>query len=172
MMSYLSQMCKLFSICVSQNVVENYKKDGDDIQLCDTYEFTFPVEGGRVIKVYDGDTITIATKLPFKMETPLYRFSIRLNGIDTPEMKGKDVTAEEKNAAQKAQKFVSNLVLNKYVTLKNIKNEKYGRILADVYIGEIHLNQLLLNERYAVAYSGETKLRPKSWLKYKETGEL
>jgi endonuclease YncB( thermonuclease family) len=162
----------MFSICLSQNVVENYKKDGDDIKLYDTCEFTFPVEGGRVIKVYDADTITIATKLPFKMETPLYRFSIRLNGIDTPEMKGKDVTDEEKNAAKKAQQFVSDLVLNKYVTLKNVKNEKYGRILADVYIGEIHLNQLLLHQRYAVAYSGATKVHPKSWIKYKETGEL
>jgi endonuclease YncB( thermonuclease family) len=162
----------MFSICVSQNNVENYKKDGDDIQLYDTCEFTFPVEGGRVIKVYDGDTITIATKLPFKMETPLYRFSIRLNGIDTPEMKGKDVNEEEKIVAKQAQKFVSDLVLNKYVTLKNIKNEKYGRILADVYIDKIHLNQLLLDQRYAVVYNGETKILPKSWIKYKETGEL
>jgi endonuclease YncB( thermonuclease family) len=148
------------------------KEDGIDIKWEDTSEFIFPIKGGRVIKVYDADTITIATKLPLKSGSPIYRFPIRLNGIDTPEMKGKGVSEEEKNAAHEAQKFVSNLILNKYVTLKNIQNEKYGRILADVYIGDIHLNNLLLKERYAVSYNGATKIKPVSWLKYKVTGEV
>ena len=34
-------------------------------------------------------------------------------------------------------------MLNKFVKLENIQSEKYGRILADVYIGDIHLNDLL-----------------------------
>ena len=54
----------------------------------DTIPFTFPISRGQVIKVYDGDTITIASKLPFE-SYPLYRLSVRLNGIDTPEIKGK-----------------------------------------------------------------------------------
>jgi len=64
------------------------------------------------------------------------------------------------------------LVLNKYVTLENIESEKYGRILADVYIENIHLNNLLLKEKYAVKYDGGTKIKPTSWLKYRITGEL
>jgi endonuclease YncB( thermonuclease family) len=56
--------------------------------------------------------------------------------------------------------------------LENIESEKYGRILADVYIGDIHLNDLLLKERYAVKYAGGTKIKPTSWLKYKITGEI
>ena len=148
------------------------KEIGNDIKWEDTIEFTFPIKGGTVIKVYDGDTITIATKLPFKTESPIYRFSVRLIGIDTPEMKGKGVTEEEKTAAHEAQQFVSNLILNKYVTLENIQNEKYGRILADVYIGDIHLNNLLLKERLAVPYNGATKIKPVSWIKYKFTGEI
>jgi len=150
---------------------KRYMEDGDDIKWSDAIEFTFPIVGGRVIKVYDGDTITIAAKLPFE-NSPLYRLAVRLNGIDTPEMKGKDVTDEEKEAAKQAREFVTNLVLNKYITLRNIQNEKYGRILADVYIGDIHLNHLLLKERYAIAYDGGTKISPTSWLKYKITGEL
>lgn len=159
-------------MCMS--IPQNFKKDGTDIQWEDTREFTFPVKGGRVIKVYDADTITIATKLDVKDETenPLYRFSVRLNGIDAPEMKGKDITEEEKKAAQEAQQFVAKLVMNKYVTLKNVSNEKYGRILADVYIGNIHLNDVLLKERYVVPYDGGTKKKPESWLKYKMTGEM
>ena len=35
-------------------------------------------------------------------------------------------------------------LMSQYVSLKNIESEKYGRILADVYIGDIHLNELLV----------------------------
>ena len=55
-----------------------------DIKYEDTVEFTFPITEGKVIKVYDADTITIASKLPYK-ESPIYRLSVRLNGIDAPE---------------------------------------------------------------------------------------
>jgi hypothetical protein len=152
-------------------IYKNYLEDGNDIKWEDTKDFKFPINGGRVIKVYDGDTITIASKLPYD-NSELYRFSVRLNGIDTPEMKGKDVTEEEKEAARNTRNFVINLVLNKFVRLENICNEKYGRILADVYIGDIHLNELLIKERYAVKYDGGTKNKPVSWLKYKITGEF
>jgi endonuclease YncB( thermonuclease family) len=148
---------------------KNFLVDGTDISWEDTREFRFPTDGGRVIKVYDGDTITIASKLPYDSSL-LYRLSVRLNGIDTPEMKGKDITDDEKTAAKLARDFVSNLILNKYVRLENIETEKYGRILADVYIGDVHLNQLLLKERYAVIYDGGTKKKPKSWLKYRLSG--
>ena len=150
---------------------KNYISDGTDIKWEDTVEFTFPIKGGRVIKVYDADTITIASKLPYD-HSPMYRLSVRLNGIDTPEMKGKGILDDEKEAAKQAREFVSNLVLNKYVRLENIESEKYGRILADVYIGDIHLNEILLKERYAVKYDGGTKIKPNSWLKYKVKGEL
>ena len=155
-----------------QNILyKNYMSDGTDIKWEDTVEFTFPIKGGRVIKVYDADTITIASKLPYD-ESPMYRLSVRLNGIDTPEMKGKGVLDDEKEAAKHARDFVSNLVSNKYVTLENIESEKYGRILADVYIGNIHLNELLLKEKYAIKYDGGTKIKPTSWIKYRVTGEL
>ena len=144
-------------------------EDRSDIKWEDTVEFTFPIKGGRVIKVYDGDTITIASKLPFA-ESPLYRLSVRLNGIDTPEIKGK--TEDEKTAAKQARDAVSNLILNKYVTLQNIETEKYGRILANVYIGDLHLNDWLVSEKYAFKYDGGTKKQPTSWLKYKITGEI
>ena len=149
----------------------NFMEDQNDITWEDTVEFTFPITGGRVIKVYDADTITIASKLPYD-SSPMYRLSVRLNGIDTPEIKGKGITDEEKEVAKLARDFVSNMVLNKFVRLENIQSEKYGRILADVYIGDIYLNELLIKEQYAVKYDGGTKIKPKSWLKYRLTGEL
>ena len=155
----------------SEEYVFAYPENEEIIKWEDTVEFTFPIKGGRVIKVYDADTITIASKLPFD-DSPMYRLSVRLNGIDTPEMKGTDISDEEKEAAKHARDFVSNMVINKYVKLENIESEKYGRILADVYIGNVHLNEILLKERYAIKYDGGTKLKPTSWLKYKVTGEL
>ena len=85
-----------------------------EIDWKDTIEFVPPVEKGIVIKVYDGDTITIASKLPY-LSSPLYRFSVRLNGIDCPEIKSKD--ENEKQCAQIAKKEMSDLILNKIVIL-------------------------------------------------------
>lgn len=135
----------------------------------DTIEFTFPINSGQVIKVYDGDTITIASKLPFE-DSPLYRLFVRLNGIDTPEIKTKD--EEEKNCAKEARDELSKLIMNKEIQLKNIKSEKYGRILADVYLDDLHINKWLVENRYAVNYDGGTKIKPKSWKQYKLTGEI
>jgi endonuclease YncB( thermonuclease family) len=64
--------------------------------------------------------------------SPLYRLSVRLNGIDTPEIKGKN--DDEKEAAKAARNALSNLIYGKQIRLENIKSEKYGRILADVYL--------------------------------------
>ena len=97
---------------------------------------------------------------------------IRFYGIDTPEMKGKDVSSEEKEAATMARDYLSDLILHKYVRLENVQNEKYGRILADVHLGNYCLNEIMVKERYAVKYDGKTKQKPSSWLNYKIMGEM
>ena len=116
--------------------------------------FVPPITEGEVIHVYDGDTITIVSKLPYDA-SPLYRFSIRLAGIDCAEIKGK--TEYERDLAQEAKYALQKLILNKVVALKNLKTEKYGRVLADVYLGDLHVNQWLLDNKYAIQYSGGTK---------------
>jgi len=135
------------------------------IEWKDTVPFVFPITGGQVIKVYDGDTITIASKLPYDA-SPLYRLSVRLNGIDTPEIRGK--TADEKQAARDARDALAALIMNKQIRLENVDSEKYGRILADVYLGDLHINKWLIDERYAVAYDGGTKQRPDNWVDYRK----
>ena len=120
----------------------------------DSIKFVPPITEGEVIHVYDGDTITIVSKLPYDA-SPLYRFSVRLAGIDSAEIKGK--TEKEKAQAQEAKNALQNLILHKVISLKNLKTEKYGRILADVYVGELHVNQWLLDNNYAVKYLGGTK---------------
>ena len=140
-----------------------------NIEWKDTKPFIVPLNGGQVIKVYDGDTITIANKLPIYHCNDMFRFSVRLNGIDTPEIKGKN--DDEKEAAKVAKNALSEKILHKYVVLKNVSTEKYGRLLADVYLGDLHLNKWMLDNRYAVSYDGGTKITPKSWNKYREKGD-
>lgn len=150
--------------------LKNNSNDLTNISYKDTIEYIIPLKKGKVIKVYDGDTITIASKLPY--DSNIYRFSVRLSGIDCPEINGKGISDEEKEYALIVKNYLSNLILNKEVELKNIKNEKYGRVLADVYLNKININQLLLTERYAVKYDGKTKIKPVSWLKYNVSGDM
>jgi endonuclease YncB( thermonuclease family) len=139
-----------------------------NIEWKDCHPFVPPITQGYVIKVYDGDTITIASKLPYP-ESLLYKFSVRLNGIDAPEIKGKN--EDEKQAAQLSKKALENLILHRDVLLKNCQTEKYGRILADVYLEELHLNEWMLLNKYAVSYDGGTKKSPKSWLDFSASNE-
>ena len=125
--------------------------------------FVPPITQGRVIKCYDGDTITIASYLPYK-NSELYKFSVRINGIDCPEIKSKCVT--EKECAQIAKKCVEDKILHKMVRLENVSLEKYGRILADVCIDKISIGPWLVNQHLAVRYDGGTKKSPNDWMDY------
>ena len=140
-----------------------------------TIEFVPLVAEGKVIKVYDCDTITIATKFPYlttlNESNIMYRFHVRLPGIDTPEMKTKN--ADEKSIAHLAQKTLSELILNQNVTLKNTSLDKYGRILANVYTENgVELSSWAITSRFAVSYDGGTKKSPKSWSEYYKNGTI
>uniref|UniRef100_A0A6C0IRR9 TNase-like domain-containing protein n=1 Tax=viral metagenome TaxID=1070528 RepID=A0A6C0IRR9_9ZZZZ len=146
-----------------QNINLNEKsiydlKDGSEhiaeIKYEDTIPFVPPVTTGVVIKVYDGDTITIASKLPYN-GSPLYRFSVRLNGIDAPEIRAK--ITEEKKLAIIARDTLSNQIMGKTISLENIAVEKYGRILADVIIDGQNMSEYMLEQKLAVKYDGGTK---------------
>lgn len=155
-------------ICLPFFKAMESKKEEPLIKYEDTVPFVFPITSGQVVKVYDGDTITIASKMPYD-NSPIYRFSVRLNGIDTPEIKGK--TEDEKSMAIEARNKLNELIMNKRVFLKNVSTEKYGRILADVYLDDtIHINQWMIDNRYAVKYDGGTKHTPESWVQYHLVG--
>jgi endonuclease YncB( thermonuclease family) len=95
---------------------------------------------------------------------------VRLNGIDCPEIKGKN--ENEKECAQIAKKELSDLILDKIVSLKNVEPEKYGRILADVYMDDLHLNKHMIEKRLAVSYDGWTKICPSNWMDYYTNGVM
>ena len=135
----------------------------EHIQYKDCKPFIPDIQYGKVIKVYDGDTITIAAKLPYE-SCPYYRWSVRLKGIDCPEMKSKN--ANEKVCAKIAQKTLSDLILNQIVEIKDVELEKYGRVLANVYFQNIHLSSFMIEKKLAVVYNGKTKTPPEDWLEY------
>ena len=141
---------------------------GDDSYLTTvTYEDTVPyvhtIHKGKVVKVYDGDTITIASKLLYFADSPIYRFPVRLRGIDSPEMRTKSPI--EKELAQKAQQALYELIFGKIVYLTDIGMDKYGRVLANVYLEQVNMSQWMLDNGHAVQYNGGTKNIPDEWKK-------
>lgn len=81
-----------------------------------------------VVSAYDGDTIRADIDLGFGIV--MQNQSIRLLGIDTPEVRG-----EERPEGLIARDYVREQILGKEVMLKTYKDTKgkYGRWLADVY---------------------------------------
>ena len=134
-----------------------------NVTVKDTIPFVPPITSGKVIRVYDGDTLTLASRLPFE-GSPLYRFSVRTKGIDCPEMKTKNAT--EKQCAKMARDMIKSKCLDKIVELRNVELEKYGRILADIYVDGVDVKTFLLDANLAVAYDGGTKVTPEDWLEY------
>ena len=106
----------------------------------------------KVVSVYDGDTITCIFSLNGDNE---YAWKCRLYEIDAPEMNSK----EHKLDAINAKAYVEKMVLNKKVYLQCKGTEKYGRILALVYVSlnddenyTLCLNTDLVEKGYAKKY--------------------
>jgi endonuclease YncB( thermonuclease family) len=111
----------------------------------------------KVISVYDGDTFRVnIDSLP-----PIVgkNIPIRVNGIDTPEIRGK--CQYEKNLALEARDFVRARLANaKEIKLTNLQRGKYFRVVANVMVDGVSLEQELLDNELAYEYDGGKKL---SW---------
>ena len=113
----------------------------------------------KVISVYDGDTFRVnIDSLP-----PIVgkNIAIRVNGVDTPEIRGK--CQYEKNLALEARDFVRGKLANaKEIKLTNLQRGKYFRVVANVLVDGVSLEQELLDNKLAYSYDGGKKL---SWCK-------
>ena len=127
----------------------------------------------EVISVLDGDTVAVA--IPIFMQfgsskyekSGIYRFNIRLYGIDTGELKSKD--PEQSALAHKAKNRLNELIneCQNKIFVKLLKYDKYGRILGELYskdpfepetsVQTGSINQILLSEGLAKSYFGGTK---------------
>ena len=114
------------------------------------------IQGAVYVRNYDGDTITF--NLPGLHPIIGDKISIRVNGIDTPEIKGK--CEKEKYDAQQTKEMVADILKDaETIDLKNIERGKYFRIMADVFVDGESLADELIEAGMAVAYDGGTKTK-------------
>lgn len=113
------------------------------------------------LKNYDADTITFS--IPGVHPLLGEKISVRVRGVDAPEIKGK--LPCEKDQARTAQRLIENLMKRaQRVDLENVDRDKYFRILADVKIDGKDLRELLLKNQLAYEYNGGTKIQ-RDWCK-------
>ena len=112
------------------------------------------VKVSRIVSVYDGDT--------FKCDINDWpdivgkSIGIRINGIDTPEMKG--THGELKSLALTAKAMTYTILTDSNeVYLENIQRGKYFRIVADVNCDGQDLATTLIQLNLAKPYDGGTK---------------
>lgn len=124
---------------------------------CEQY---IPLRDGDVVycpSVYDGDS----ARLTWIDHTGnKVRSLCRLNGIDTPEMRGS--SENEKALALKAKKRLADAVSGCFVTIRNPGTEKYGRVLANLQTDEIESvrDYMLADPSICKPYCGGKKV---SW---------
>jgi micrococcal nuclease len=111
------------------------------------WEFKMYEYKATVVKVYDGDTITVDIDLGFGIV--LKKQVLRLYGINTPEVRG-----AEKEEGKKVRDLLRSMILEQEITIRTLKDKKgkYGRWLAVVIHNEININEWLLNEGHAKEY--------------------
>lgn len=121
--------------------------------------------GCVIVRVVDGDTVVVDIDLGF--HTWLREQFVRLYGIDTPELRSRD--ADERVVARMARDRVVELLPpgSRAVVETELRSaDKYGRILGTFYVPwhdgsdvtvDVSVNELLVRERLAVRYLGQSK---------------
>ena len=115
------------------------------------YEYSCTVE-----RVVDGDTVDVVLNLGFDI---LYKCRVRLYGIDTPESRTRNL--DEKARGKMAGAFLKEAIDNgtKVVIQTKLKDSrgKFGRVLGDVVVDGININQSMIDHFHAAAYFGQSK---------------
>ena len=158
--------------------LENATKDIQEFSLCGQ------TITGKIVEMYDADTC----KIVLPLFNGLHKFTCRLNGIDTPEMKprkdkpNRDVEILNAKKARneflrlvcptssccldldcKKDDIIKELSLNRnLVTVKCLEFDKYGRLLVEITTKDSSetINDLLVKANLAVPYFGGTKGLP------------
>jgi micrococcal nuclease len=91
---------------------------------------------GKTVAVLDGDTIEVL------QDGKAVR--IRLAGIDAPE--------KSQAYGQASKKLCAGLCFGKSVKVVSSGTDKYGRTIADVYVGEVWVNKKMVEEGMAWHY--------------------
>ena len=115
------------------------------------YEYACKVE-----RVVDGDTVDVVLNLGFDI---MYKSRVRLYGIDTPESRTRNL--DEKARGKMAGAFLKNAIDTgeKVVIQTKLKDSrgKFGRVLGNIIVDGININQLMIDNYHAAAYFGQSK---------------
>jgi micrococcal nuclease len=110
-----------------------------------------------VTKVVDGDTIDALVDLGFDTWKQV---RIRLNGINSPESRTRDLEEKARGLAAKARlKEILKENKNKFILVSHGVG-KYGRCLGEIFIAQgdtFSINDQLITEGHAVEYHGEKR---------------
>lgn len=90
--------------------------------------------------------------------SPLYRFTCRMAGYNSAEMKTK--SADEAAAGIAARDALRGKILDRIVTLELGEFDKYGRVLVDVFAGPVFVNSAMIDEGHGKPYQGRGE---KAW---------
>ncbi len=121
----------------------------------DIYEENVKKHGlaGTVTKVVDGDTIKVQL-------TDGKTVTVRLLGIDAPEMRNSpkaEVRGKADCFANEATNTLRTMAQDKRAILETDSSgtqyDKYGRLLAYVWVGDTNVNQEMISEGYAYEYT-------------------
>lgn len=110
--------------------------------------YTYKIKG--IIKIIDGDTIDVLIDLGFEIYA---QKRVRLYGINTPEVRTRDLDEKEKGLAAKARlEELCETNGDDYLVLKSYGVGKYGRVLGEIIKNKDVINNILLAEGHAKKY--------------------
>ncbi len=92
---------------------------------------------GHVVGISDGDTFSLLFDNGFTVK-------VRLNKIDCPEKK--------QAYSNRAKQELSNMIFNKNVRIEYTKKDGYGRVLGDVYVDNLYVNEEMIKRGMAWHY--------------------
>lgn len=147
-----------------KNIKNIFKSNSSKLSNCDNNTPMFSLEGEmklcKVVDIYDGDTC----KVVFKLKDKLYRWNVRMNGYDSPEMRVSKSNPRRDVIKQKAilaRDYLSSLVKNQLVYIKCGEFDKYGRLLGTLYINKndnVSVNDMMVENGHGYSYFGGTKI--------------
>lgn len=105
----------------------------------------------QVVSIYDGDTLTVEIDLGMNISRTE---TIRLYGIDTPELRG-----TSRNSGLESRDYLRSIInsaeeehLDIYIRTYKDKGDKYGRLLGEIFLGDLSesINDKLVSSGYAI----------------------
>ncbi|MBU0732471.1 thermonuclease family protein [Patescibacteria group bacterium] len=125
-----------------------------------------PLFAYEVVEVIDGDTI--------KADIDGTIESVRFLGIDTPEVQ--NPYRDEECFGKEASQRTKDLLEGKDVVLEPDAGagdrDKYNRLLRYVYVDDVFVNELLIKEGYAYAYTDENYKLYDDFIDYEQQAYL